>query len=170
MCPFLMAELTPIHPWIAQKIGCTSPELTQEAIADYQLQKLQETLDLCRSKSPFYRQKLAGLPIQLASLADLQAFPFTTADEVRERPLSFLCVSQSDIERVVTLDTSGTSGAPKRLYFTAADQELTRDFFHIGMTTFTAPGDRVLILLPCERPGSVGDLLDQALAWLGATQ
>jgi phenylacetate-CoA ligase len=88
---------------------------------------------------------------------------------VRERPLALLCVSQSEIERVVTLDTSGTSGAPKRLYFTAADQELTRDFFHVGMSTFTAPGDRVLILLPCERPGSVGDLLSQALARLGAT-
>ncbi|MCA9960354.1 MAG: AMP-binding protein, partial [Anaerolineales bacterium] len=53
--------------------------------------------------------------------------------------------------------------------FTAADQELTRDFFHVGMSTFTAPGDRVLILLPCARPGSVGDLLDQALARLGAS-
>ncbi len=163
-----MPELTPLQSWIAQKIGCSPEELSREAIADYQLHKLQETLDLCRRRSPFYRQKLAGLPDRLTSLADLQAFPFMTADDVRERPLSLLCVSQSNIERVVTLDTSGTSGTPKRLYFTTADQELTRDFFHIGMSTFTAPGDRVLILLPCERPGSVGDLLAQALDRLGA--
>jgi phenylacetate-CoA ligase len=168
-CPIhFMSKLTPLHPWIAQKIGCSPEELTRAAIEAYQLGKLQETLDLCRAKSPFYRQKLAGFPATLASLADLQMFPFTTAVDVRERPLSFLCVSQSEIERVVTLDTSGTSGAPKRLYFTTADQELTRDFFQVGMSTFTAPGDRVLILLPCERPGSVGDLLDQALARLGA--
>jgi phenylacetate-CoA ligase len=87
---------------------------------------------------------------------------------VRENGLRFLCVSQDDIRRVVTLDTSGTTGSPKRLYFTADDQELTIDFFHVGMSTFTAPGDRVLILLPGERPGSVGDLLATALRRLGA--
>ena len=160
--------LTPLQPWIAAKIGCSPAALTRAAIEAYQLEKLQETLDLCRAKSPFYRRHLAGFPDTMKSLADWQALPFTTAVEVRERPLSLLCVSQSDIQRVVTLDTSGTSGTPKRLYFTAADQELTRDFFHVGMATFTAPGDRVLILLPGERPGSVGDLLDQALARLGA--
>lgn len=163
-----MNELTPLQPWIAQKIGCPPEKLTRAAIEAYQLGKLNETLGLCRTKSPFYRQRLAGLPAKLSALAELPACPFTTADDVRERPLSLLCVSQSDIARVVTLDTSGTSGTPKRLYFTAADQELTRDFFHVGMSTFTTPGDRVLILLPCERPGSVGDLLAQALQRLGA--
>lgn len=164
-----MSELTPLQPWIARKIGCPPETLTRAAIEAYQLDKLNETLDLCRARSPFYQQKLASLPSQLSSLAELQVFPFTTADDVRERPLSLLCVSQGDIARVVTLDTSGTSGTPKRLYFTADDQELTRDFFHVGMSTFTTPDDRVLILLPCERPGSVGDLLEQALVRLGAT-
>ena len=64
---------------------------------------------------------------------------------------------------MVTLDTSGTTGNPKRLFFTRADQELTIDFFHRGMTTFTDAGDRVLILLPGQTPGSVGDLLATAL-------
>jgi len=164
-----MAHLTPLQPWIAQKIGVPPEALTRAALEAYQLRRLQATLDLCRAKSPFYRRHLAGFPDTLRSLADWPALPFTTAVDVQERPLSLLCVSQSDIARVVTLDTSGTSGTPKRLYFTAADQELTRDFFCVGMSTFTAPGDRVLILLPCERPGSVGDLLDQALARLGAT-
>ncbi|MCA9874489.1 MAG: phenylacetate--CoA ligase family protein [Anaerolineales bacterium] len=164
-----MAPLTPLQPWIAQKIGLPPEGLTRVALEAYQLHRLQATLDLCRAKSPFYRQHLASFPDTVKSLADWQALPFTTAVAVQERPLSLLCVSQSDIQRVVTLDTSGTSGTPKRLYFTAADQELTRDFFHVGMSTFTAPGDKVLILLPGDRPGSVGDLLDQAVARLGAT-
>lgn len=164
-----MIPLTPLQPWIAQKIGCRPNELTRNKIAAYQLQKLQETLAWCRARSPFYRRRLEGMPTTLATLDEWQAFPFTTADELRERPLCFLCVSQGEIARVVTLESSGASGLPKRLYFTAEDQELTRDFFRVGMSTFTAPGDRVLILLPCERPGSVGDLLDQALARLGAT-
>lgn len=160
--------LTPLQPWIAQKIGCTPETLSRAALDAYQLQKLQETLDRCRERSPFYRRRLAGFPARLHSFADWEGLPFTTAEELQERVSSFVCVSQSEVERVVTLDTSGTTGPAKRLFFTAADQELTRDFFHQGMSTFTEAGDRVLILLPCERPGSVGDLLDQALWRLGA--
>ena len=79
-----------------------------------------------------------------------------------------LCVSQSEIQRVVTLDTTGTTGQPKRLYFTEEDQNLTLDFFQIGMSTFTETGDNVLILLPGDRVGGVGDLLATALRRLGA--
>jgi phenylacetate-coenzyme A ligase PaaK-like adenylate-forming protein len=53
------------------------------------------------------------------------------------------------------------------LYFTKEDQELTIDFFHIGMSNLTQPGDKVLILLPGQLPGSVGDLLRQGLVRLG---
>jgi phenylacetate-CoA ligase len=164
-------NLTPLEPWIANKIG-------QADLAEYQLGKLRETLRLAREKSRFYRQRLADAPIDLTSLDDLARLPFTTAADLRADPLSFVCVSQDDIQRVVTLDdanfplatltTSGTTGQPKRLYFTREDQELTIDFFHIGMSTFAAPGDRVLILLPGETPGSVGDLLATALTRLGA--
>ncbi|MBR9987751.1 MAG: hypothetical protein KFF68_17740 [Desulfosarcina sp.] len=45
-----------------------------------------------------------------------------------------------------------------------ADLELTADFFHQGMPTLVAPGQRVLILLPGHLPGSVGDLLVEGLA------
>ena len=37
-----------------------------------------------------------------------------------------------------------------------------------GMSLLTSPGERVLILLPCERPGGIGDLLYKALVRLGA--
>ncbi|MFM8321530.1 MAG: DVU_1553 family AMP-dependent CoA ligase, partial [Chloroflexota bacterium] len=93
----------------------------------------------------------------------IRRLPFTTADELQQAGMEMVCVSQAEIARVVTLDTSGTTGAPKRLYFTHADQELTVDFFQHGMSTFTRPGQRVLVLLPFERPGSVGDLLAAGL-------
>jgi phenylacetate-CoA ligase len=166
----LKPALTPLQPWIARKIGGEGDRfpLTRERIREYQLARLRETLRLVRERSPFYRVHLADAPDDLDCLEDLARFPFTTADDLRENGLRFLCVSQGDIRRVVTLDTSGTTGNPKRLYFTADDQELTIDFFRVGMSTFTAPGDRVLILLPGERPGSVGDLLATALGRLGA--
>jgi phenylacetate-coenzyme A ligase PaaK-like adenylate-forming protein len=72
-------------------------------------------------------------------------------------------VPPGDVDRIVTLPTSGTTGEPKRLHFTTADQELTLDFFRHGMSVLVRPGQRVLILLPGQRPGSVGDLLRAGL-------
>ena len=172
--PFIAAmadstlQLTPLHFWIAHKIGSSPETFTREAIMAYQLRKVRETLHLATEKSIFYRSRLAAFPPDIAGLEELKDCPFTMAEDIRREPLQFLCVSQNEIERVVTLDSSGTTGLPKRLFFTRDDQELTIDFFHIGMSTFTAPGDRVLILLPVERQGSVGDLLAIALARMGA--
>jgi phenylacetate-CoA ligase len=160
--------LSPLDPWIAAKIGEPGRPLSAAALAGYQLARLADTLRLARASSPFYRRRLAATPEDLASLRDLQSLPFTTAQDIRDRGLQFVCVSQDAIQRVVTLDSSGTTGSPKRIYFTRDDQELTIDFFRIGMATLTDPGDRVLILLPGERPGSVGDLLAIALGRLGA--
>ncbi|MBN1537924.1 MAG: phenylacetate--CoA ligase family protein [Anaerolineales bacterium] len=134
----------------------------------YQLEQLRQTIQFARQKSRFYSEHLANAPQDISRLDDLNLFPFTTPDNIRNEGQQLICVSQSDIHRVVTLDTSGTTGKPKRIYFTRADQELTIDFFHHGMSTFTKPGDRVMILLPCERPGSVGDLLAIGLTRLGA--
>lgn len=166
MPPILL--LSPLDPWIAAKIGEPGKPFSAAALAAYQLARLQDTLRLARASSPFYRRRLADAPQDLASLRDLQALPFTTAQDIRAAGLQFLCVSQDEIQRVVTLDSSGTTGNPKRIYFTRADQELTIDFFRVGMSTLADPGDRVLILLPGERPGSVGDLLAIALGRLGA--
>jgi phenylacetate-coenzyme A ligase PaaK-like adenylate-forming protein len=162
-------KLTPLHPWIAHKIGCSPESLTREAIAAYQLQKVRETLHLAKTKSSFYRRKLADFSPNIASLDELKRYPFTTGEDICREALQFLCVSQNEVQRVVTLDGSGRIGQPKRLFFTSSDQELTVDFFQVGMSTFTAPQDRVLILLPVERPGSVGDLLAIALERMGAS-
>jgi len=162
-------KCTPLEPWIARKIGRANSPLTRADLEAYQLQKLRVTIDLARKKSPFYRQRLDGAPSDLSRLAGLTHLPFTTADDIRNEPLQLLCVSQDHIQRVVTLDSSGTTGSRKRLYFTQDDQELTIDFFCVGMSTLTNAGDRVLILLPGQTPGSVGDLLAIALGRLGAT-
>ncbi|RPH58388.1 MAG: phenylacetate--CoA ligase family protein, partial [Chloroflexi bacterium] len=158
-------KLTPLEPWIMQKIG--APLQNREILESWQLTKLNETLALARGKSAFYRKHLAGMLEKISSLEEFSQFPFTTPDDVRQNPLRFVCVSQDKIQRVVTLQSSGTTGAPKRIYFTADDQELTIDFFGVGMSTLTEPGEKVLILLPVETPGSVGDLLRQGLMRLG---
>lgn len=156
-------KLTPLDPWIAKKIGQNGRPVNRDAIDAYQLEKIQETIEQARIKSVFYREHLAGAPQYLADLETLHQFPFTTAADISSNPLLFLCVSQGQIQRVVSLFSSGTTGRPKRLFFTQADQELTLDFFHVGMSTLVEPGDRVMILLPCATPGGVGDLLAHSL-------
>ncbi|NVO00499.1 MAG: AMP-binding protein [Geobacteraceae bacterium] len=162
--------LTPLEPWIQTKIGLLpGAPLTRAALSSYQLERLRATIEHARRQSPFYRQHLAGrAESELRTLADIATLPFTTPADILEDDLRFLCVSQGEIERVVTLQSSGTTNKAKRLHFTARDLELTVDFFCHGMGTLVKPGERVLILMPGELPGSVGDLLTQGLHRLGA--
>ena len=162
-------KITPLEGWISEHIGANGTGLSRERIEAYQLGRLRETIDWAKARSPFYRERLASVSGRdLGCLEDLAGFPFTTEEDIRRQPLRFLCVSQSEVSRVVTLQTSGTTGNPKRIYFTADDQERTIDFFHHGMSTLAGPGERILILLPGALPGSVGDLLAKGLERLGA--
>jgi phenylacetate-CoA ligase len=94
----------------------------------------------------------------------LRRIPFTTPEDLRERGSEFLCVSQSGVERVVTLQNPFLESKPRRIFFTSEDIESTVDFFYHGMSAITAPGRTALILMPGARPASVGDLLVRALA------
>jgi phenylacetate-coenzyme A ligase PaaK-like adenylate-forming protein len=159
-------DRTPLDKWIVGKIlgGSSTRSLSLADVNRHQLEKLKETIDYVRSYSSFYRAQLAGFPSGLLrNLEDLKQFPFTTLEDLQERGSEFLCVSQSAIKRVITLQVPGTTAKPRRLYFTEEDIELTTDFFRHGMSTFVEPGQKILVLMPGDRPTSVGDLLVQAL-------
>jgi len=159
-----MNTATPLDAWTAAKIGMEKGPLNRELLNRYQHNRLSRTIRFAAANSPFYRGRLgkfAGSGIK--SMGEIASLPFTTTEDLRERGPEFLCVSQSQISRVVTLNTSGTTGESKRLWFTPADQALTVDFFRVGMSAMINQGDKVLVLLPGDRPGSVGDLLAQAL-------
>lgn len=145
--------------WIADKLGVE--KLTREDIEAYRTEKLKETFEMAASRSPFYASLYEGM--QVESMEDFRKLPFTTPDDVCEHGLDMLCVSQGQISRIVTMETSGTTGRPKRIYFTAEDQELTVDFFHHGMKLLVDETDVFMILMPCQRPGSIGVLLKEAL-------
>ena len=165
-----MMEITPLENWAARKIGKDLP-LDRQKIESYQLNQLKQTLIWAKEKSQFYREHLKNIePAALESIKDISNLPFTSSEDLRKDPRQFLCIHPDDIKRIVTLPTSGTTGTPKRIFFTKADQELTIDFFHLGMTTFVSQGDKVLILLPGHTPGSVGDLLRIGLEREGITE
>ncbi len=159
--------MTPLENWIADKTGIQGrPDLFR--LREYQLKKLRQTLGYVLANSRFYKERLAGVsPGSVQSMADITRLPFTYPEDLAKRGSDFLCVSPRDIGRIVTLSTSGTTGSPKRIYFTEEDQELTVDFFHHGMTTFTDASDRVMIFMPGSTEGSVGDLLKKGLARFG---
>ena len=157
-------KITPLDGWIRAKTGAADAE----SLREYQIGKFCETLDYAKTRSRFYRDYLAKINIdQITSLDNISAIPYTTAEMLSEDPLGFVCVPPGDINRIVTLPTSGTTGAPKRIFFTSEDQELTVDFFHQGMSALADNNDRVMIFLPGETEGGVGDLLRRGLERLG---
>ena len=152
---------TALERWVLARAGVAEVS----ALPERQLEALRATVSRAQRLSPFYRERLSGVEAaELRSPADVGRLPLTSADDIRAHGPRMLCVSPAEVERIVTLPTSGTTGTPKRIHFTADDQELTVDFFHHGMSVLIGPGRRVLILLPGERPGSVGDLLRRGLA------
>ena len=161
-----MIPPTPLESWIGRRIsGEGEPaSLTGASLRRYQLAKLQGLIDYVRVHSPFYRRHLAGLSGgAIQKWEDLAALPWTTPRDLQTDALQFLCVSQSAIERVVTLPLLTPEAPPRRLFFTREDLEQTIDFFHHGMSTLVGPKDRVLILMPGAKPDSVGDLLHRGL-------
>lgn len=160
-----LIKKTPLESWILKKIDYRgTPELGRKAIYHYQLKKLRAIIAFVKSKSIFYKNHLAHISEQqIDSFEDFAKVPFTTEEDIRVNPLHFICESQGNMSRVVSLNTSGTTGNPKRIYFTEEDQGLTIDFFNIGMSTLVKQGDKVLILMPGEQPGTVGDLLKKGL-------
>jgi phenylacetate-CoA ligase len=159
---------TPLDAWVKAKVGLApTSDLTRQALTAYQLERLRATLDYVKHRSPFYRRHFcAHDPDAIQCLDDLVQWPLTSADDLRKDPLAFLCVSQSDVERVVTLPSRSPQDSAKRLFFSAADLELAVDFFHHGFAAAVAPGQRMLIMMPCRSPHSVGDLLSRGLTRL----
>ena len=145
--------------WVEQRIG--SKLTSREVLDSYQFRKVQENYGYARQNSSFYKKlyENSQSPAALETWEDFEQLPFTSGRDIMEQGIQMLCVSQSQISRVVTLDTSGTTGFPKRFFYTKEDQELTVDFFHYGMETLAGPEDRVMILLPGCRDGGMADLL-----------
>lgn len=154
-----------LDQWIEKKLQMKLRD--RKELEKWQLTQIRSFLSYARENSPFYSRTYADLSLP-ESLQDFSTFPLTDAADLQEHGLQMLCVSQSQISRVVTLHTSGTAGRPKRIFFTEKDQELTVDFFHNGMKELTRPGDTVMVFLPCTPKGSVGDLLCTGLQRLGA--
>lgn len=159
--------------WTAKKLGIENGrDLLREDIDRYTEKKLRQTVDYAAGESSFYRERLQDFIREKEQCSDcfmelFQRLPFTYPDDLRRNSEDFLCVSPGRISRIVTLDTGGSTGRPKRIWFTEEDQKLTIDFFQNGMQLLVGKRDKVLILMPSRAPGSIGVLLAQGLENIG---
>lgn len=147
--------------WICEKIEANN-ELSRYDLEKYQLKELNNLIKYVKKNSPFYREIYKDLD-GINSLDELYKIPIINKEDIIQSGNKMVCVNQSEISRIVSLDTSGTMGKYKRIYFTEEDQNLTVDFFTHGLSFIVEKNDVMMIMLPFKRENSVGDLIKQAL-------
>lgn len=140
------------------------PVLTRVELEHLQLKRLNKVLKKLKIRGGFYKD----YPERLDSLSDLQKLPFTTAADLSAHPGKFLLTSQSEISRVISGATSGTTGPAKRVFYTGQDTEHTVGFFAAGISEMLSAGEKCLIAFPFTGPFGLGDLIAQAVDRLGA--
>ena len=107
-----------------------------DKLRELETKALQDQLAYVYRESPFYRQKFdeKGVhPDDLKSREDLQRFPFTTKEDLRQTQESVgglgghQCAPMKDIIRIQ--GTSGTSGRPLLIGLTRSDVDLWNDMY-----------------------------------------
>ena len=152
---------TALDHWI-EKIEAL-PNITREGLEALQLQRLNETLARLSQRGGFYRD----YPEKLDTLEQLQTLPFTTAEDLAAHPEKFLLTSQSEVSRVISGATSGTTGPAKRVFYTETDTEHTIGFFAAGISEMLSSGEKCFIAFPFTGPFGLGDLIAKAVERLG---
>ena len=155
-------KISDLDAAIRRKYGIK--RLTRENIQAIQLEGLNRMLSAEKRRGGFY----AGLPDKLGSMAELSTLPFTTPKDLAERGGSMLLLSQSEIQRVITGATSGTTGESKRVFYTERDCRETVEFFAAGLSELVKPGSKTLIAMPFSGPHGLGELISDAIESLGA--
>ena len=151
-----------IDTWICKTEQFTN--LTRSALEKLQLDRLNELLSRIHTFGGFYQ----NLPKNLSSLEGLQDFPFTTPEMLASHSRNLLLTSQSQVSRVISGATSGTTGPSKRIFYSEKDTANTIGFFAAGISEMVQPGEKVLIAFPFSGSFSLGDLIERAVLSLDA--
>lgn len=128
------------------------------------LDQLNRQMTYARQNSPFY----AYLPPKIDSLEEFRKIPTISAAELVHHGKGMLCRSPNYVRRMVSMQSSGTTAAPKRLAFTENDLQRTVDFFAWGMGQLCDAGEKVGIFMPGNQPDGLCDLLGRGLRQIGA--
>ncbi len=144
-------------------IGKLKPSLGD--IREYQLKELIKIFNYAKANSKFYKNLYKNTPA-LKGFEDFAALPLINSEDIRENGIAMVCKAQDEIKRIFTLDTGGTTGLPKRLFFSDDEIQRTVDFFTSGQIMFVSPQnypeDKWFILLPCRQENSVGHIFGKS--------
>ncbi|MEV4644127.1 phenylacetate--CoA ligase PaaK [Saccharopolyspora sp. NPDC049357] len=104
----------------------SAERLSTDELRALQLERLQWTLRHAYANVPFYRRKFddAGVhPDDCRELSDLEKFPFTTKQDLRDNyPFGMFAVAQDQVRRVHA--SSGTTGKPTVVGYTESDLDV----------------------------------------------
>lgn len=150
---------TRLDQWICDTEGL--PALSREALDALQLKKLNDLLHRLRERGR------TDLPEALSDLRQLGELPFTTPEMLAQNPGRYLLTSQSEVSRIISGATSGTTGPAKRVFYTQQDTEHTVGLFTAGIGEMLSPGESCLIAFPFTGPFGLGDLIARAVERLG---
>lgn len=164
-----MPPVTPscMDAWLEAQCGPADGRSLPERLEEARFSALRATLRRARDLSRWYGRTLKGLDLDVRTMEDMRRLPFTTPQDLRDYR-EFLCIPQGDVQRIVTLQTSGSTDAPKRLAFSEGDLARTASFFAAGMAQLVHGGQKLMVLLPgAQCPDGVTDLLRRALSPAG---
>lgn len=124
--------------------------LPREQLAQHQLGRLNRLLTRLREGNAFYREKLAGVSLPLASLDELARLPLTTKDELIPRNPEEGNLARNrtfPLERYVRYhQTSGTRGRPLVVLDTPEDwQHWIGTWQYVLDVAEIGPADRVMM-------------------------
>ena len=131
--------------------GSSAPDPIETASLDelraLQLARLKQALALA-AKIPYFAKKFSAAAIapgDLKKLDDLQSFPFTTKEDLRQNyPFGMFAVPLSDVVRIHA--SSGTTGKPTVVGYTRRDIELWSALMARSIRTGGGkPGDKMHI-------------------------
>lgn len=122
--------------------------LTPARVRELQWIRLRRIVRYAYNRSPFYQRKFDELnlrPQLLRTPDDFTRCPFTTAQDLRDWP-QFLAVPETQLSAVFT--TSGTTGEPKRVYYTAHELNALSNVGALGLRLRVPDRLVALIALP----------------------
>jgi len=155
---------TSVDPWVAERLNINIEELSQEKLIEWQLASFRSTMQYAKERSRFYKKLFRDIdPQDIRTVKDLEAVPCTSEQDLAGNEWDFLCVNPKEVNRVVTVQTTGTLGRQKRLSFTLKDQISNMTFVGVGFKTLVTPPATMLIMMSGGTEGSIGNTVERAL-------
>jgi len=141
------ADPYPLIRWLTAG-GSEHPLDFPRLVADLQLIRLRRMVRYAGRRSPYYRElfgRLGFRPGEIRSADDLRHLPMTTSHDLAEWQ-RFIAVPDERLSTVFT--TSGSSGEPKRVYYTNRELNALHNISALGLRLRFSGPLRALVALP----------------------